>query len=111
MIRSRPFLSGKVDSRTSGTAGKRYTQRQIPRYKILPPLPLPLVSDCVDAGVSSIWHPLKGPNQDWPLALCDVTTLDPQRDLEIADYVTPLTNREHCLVYARDTCNWWYLSQ
>ena len=57
-----------------------------------------------------MWHPLKGPNQDWPLALCDVSTLEPQQDLEVADYVTEATNREHCLAYARDAHRWWYLN-
>jgi hypothetical protein len=60
--------------------------------------------------VANVWHPLKGPNDDWPLALCDVAALDPQRDLEVADYVTETTSREHCLLYARDTHRWWYLS-
>jgi len=60
--------------------------------------------------VANVWHPLKGPNQDWPLALCDAATLDPERDLEVADYVTETTNREHCLVYRRNTHRWWYLS-
>jgi hypothetical protein len=39
-----------------------------------------------------------------------VATLNPQRDLEVADYVTETTSREHCFVYARDTHHWWYLS-
>lgn len=58
----------------------------------------------------SVWHPLKGPNQDWPLALCDASTLDSDKDLEIADYVTETANREHCLAYARAEHRWWYLS-
>ncbi|KAL9028781.1 MAG: hypothetical protein Q9196_002904 [Gyalolechia fulgens] len=60
--------------------------------------------------VANVWHPLKGPNQDWPLALCDVSSLDPQRDLEIADYVTETTNRENCLAYTHANHRWWYLS-
>lgn len=58
----------------------------------------------------SLWHPIKGPNQDWPLALCDLETLNPQRDLEVADYVSTTTSREHCMVYARDYHHWWYMS-
>jgi len=61
--------------------------------------------------IANVWHPLRGPNQDWPLALCDAATVDAQKDLEVADYVTPTTNREHYLVYAREAHRWWYLSR
>lgn len=44
------------------------------------------------------------------MAFCDVSTLDPRTDLEVSDYVTPTTSREHCMVYARSTHRWWYLS-
>lgn len=36
--------------------------------------------------------------------------MDSEKDLEVADYVTAATNREHCLLYARDIHKWWYLS-
>lgn len=60
--------------------------------------------------IVNVWHPLKGPNQDWPLALCDSASLDPERDLEVADYITETASREHCFLYARDSHRWWYLS-
>ncbi|KAK7912200.1 hypothetical protein PG985_014681 [Apiospora marii] len=60
--------------------------------------------------ISSLWHPLEGPNQDWPLALCDATSLDSENDLEVTDYVTTTNNREHCMVYNREGHRWWYLS-
>ncbi|KAF5969745.1 CmcJ-like methyltransferase [Fusarium bulbicola] len=59
---------------------------------------------------ANVWHPLSGINQDWPLAICDASTVDQQRDVEVADYVTTITSREHCMVYDRDTHRWWYLS-
>ncbi|KAF5683076.1 methyltransferase like protein [Fusarium denticulatum] len=59
---------------------------------------------------ANVWHPLSGTNQDWPLAICDASTVDQQRDVEVADYVTTTTSREHCMVYARETHRWWYLS-
>ncbi|KAF4488017.1 hypothetical protein FAGAP_11127 [Fusarium agapanthi] len=59
---------------------------------------------------ANVWHPLSGTNQDWPLAICDASTVDQQRDVEVADYVTTITSREHCMVYARETHRWWYLS-
>lgn len=60
--------------------------------------------------VANLWHPIKGPNQDWPLALCDLSSLNPDQDLEVADYVSPTSSREHCMVYARNAHRWWYLS-
>ncbi|KAH7265629.1 uncharacterized protein BKA55DRAFT_535553 [Fusarium redolens] len=59
---------------------------------------------------ANVWHPLKGTNQDWPLGVCDASTVDQERDVEVADYVTTTTSREHCMVYARETHQWWYLS-
>ncbi|EFX00240.1 methyltransferase [Grosmannia clavigera kw1407] len=58
-----------------------------------------------------VWHPIKGPNQDWPLALCDLSTVNSDKDLEIADYVTPKRSREHCMVYFRNHHRWWYMSR
>lgn len=55
----------------------------------------------------SVWRPLHGPNDDYPLALCDLATVDQQQDLEIADYVTPKLNREHCLLYENEKHRWW----
>lgn len=61
--------------------------------------------------IANVWRPLHGPNDDYPLALCDLETIDQKRDLEVADYVSPTMNREHCLVYSNDNHRWWYLSQ
>lgn len=36
--------------------------------------------------LSSIWRILNGPNTDWPLAVCDYTTLDLD-DIETIDYI------------------------
>jgi hypothetical protein len=36
--------------------------------------------------------------------------VDPAADLEMTDFVTPTTSREHCMVYNRDAHKWWYLS-
>lgn len=57
-----------------------------------------------------LWRPLVGPNDDWPLALCDSASVQPEFDLEIADYVTELSCREHCHLYYRQAHTWWYLS-
>ncbi|KAK4171111.1 hypothetical protein QBC36DRAFT_225362 [Triangularia setosa] len=35
------------------------------------------------------WKPLRGPTRDWPLALCDNRSVDPEMDLKICDLVAP----------------------
>ena len=37
--------------------------------------------------ICSMWKPLNGPLRDWPLAVCDLTSLDLQTDLVAADDV------------------------
>ena len=39
--------------------------------------------------VLSVWKPLKGPVQDWPLAMCDPRSIKPETDLEPCDLVYP----------------------
>ena len=36
---------------------------------------------------SSIWKPIRGPVEDWPLALCDPNSLDVDNDLRVHDVV------------------------
>jgi len=36
-------------------------------------------------GITNVWRPLLGPNDDWPLALCDYTSIDSEHDIAIAD--------------------------
>ena len=59
--------------------------------------------------VPSVWKPLRGPVRDWPLALCDPTTVALEDahpgDLVYDDYVV-----ENCqLHYAKDQ-QWYFLS-
>ena len=35
--------------------------------------------------VHSAWRPLVGPNNDWPLALCDYTSINPDHDITVTD--------------------------
>lgn len=35
----------------------------------------------------SVWRPLTGPTDDWPLALCDYTTIDTQEDIRLNDSI------------------------
>ncbi|KAI0126144.1 hypothetical protein BJ170DRAFT_685386 [Xylariales sp. AK1849] len=55
------------------------------------------------------WKPLRGPVRDWPLALCDVRTVDPGLDLRACDVIEPTeTSEEYCLHHA-PTQKWYYL--
>lgn len=57
----------------------------------------------------SIWKPLKGPINDWPLLVCDATTVARDLDYEPADLLYPNLQTENAPVYHRDTYNWYYL--
>ena len=56
----------------------------------------------------SVWKPLIGPLRDWPLALCDASTVDPNlvepSDLVYDDYVV-----ENCQTYDAPEQEWYYI--
>jgi hypothetical protein len=58
----------------------------------------------------SIWKPLRGPLNDWPLALCDASTVNANQDLEAADLLYTDFATENRQVYYRDEYKWYYLS-
>jgi hypothetical protein len=58
----------------------------------------------------NIWKPLHGPLYDWPLALCDASTVNPITDLEHADLLYPEFVTENCQVYFNPNAKWYYLS-
>lgn len=58
----------------------------------------------------TVWKPLKGPLHDYPLALCDFQSLDPERDLEPQDIVDRDEVLENVHVYHRPQHQWYYLS-
>jgi hypothetical protein len=59
---------------------------------------------------SSVWKPLRGPVRDWPLALCDMRTVDPEADFEPADLVYAQYVVENRQVYHAERQRWYYLS-
>ncbi|KAL8963646.1 MAG: hypothetical protein Q9193_000115 [Seirophora villosa] len=63
-----------------------------------------------DVMASSIWKPLKGPLKDWPLAVCDASTVHSTHDLEAADLLYPDLATENYQVYFRSYYKWYYLS-
>ena len=58
----------------------------------------------------SVWKPLKGPLNDWPLAICDATTVEKSTDLEAADILYPDLATENYQLYFRPKYRWYYLS-
>ena len=61
--------------------------------------------------MSSCWKPLHGPLEDWPLALCDASTLDTDLDLQPADMVMRAGYTESCRVYHNPNQKWYYLNK
>ena len=59
--------------------------------------------------VCSVWKPLKGPVKDWPLALCDPTSVDAM-DLEAADLVYHDYVVENRQIYRKPGQKWYYIS-
>ena len=59
--------------------------------------------------VISAWKPVRGPVRDWPLALCDVRSINPDADLRACDVIEPThTSEEYCVHYAPEQ-RWYYL--
>ena len=59
---------------------------------------------------NSVWKPLKGPLNDWPLVLCDTSTVRPETDLEAVDLLYPDLATENYHVYHSGGYRWHYLS-
>lgn len=57
----------------------------------------------------NIWRPLKGPLRDWPLALCDISTVDLD-DIHPGDLVHPNFVIENCQVNYNPKQKWHYIS-
>ncbi|KAL9010327.1 MAG: hypothetical protein Q9173_004728, partial [Seirophora scorigena] len=60
----------------------------------------------------NVWKPLQGPVYDWPLALCDASTVNPDKDLVINDNVVSQINKniENVMVHYNSNQIWYYLS-
>lgn len=59
---------------------------------------------------SSVWHPLQGPLVDWPLALCDASTVDFANDTMAGDVVDRDAIFENTQVHFNPRQKWFYLS-
>ncbi|KAK1456504.1 methyltransferase CmcJ [Colletotrichum cuscutae] len=60
--------------------------------------------------LASVWHPLRGPSVDWPLALCDAQTVDFARDTMAGDVVDRDHVFENTQVHFNEGQRWFYLS-
>lgn len=61
--------------------------------------------------LNSDWRPLFGPLRDYPLAVCDFSSTDPESDFEATDDVTENHGiDENYTVYHRSGHRWYYLS-
>ncbi|KAK3382104.1 putative CmcJ-like methyltransferase [Lasiosphaeria ovina] len=57
----------------------------------------------------SIWRPLRGPTDDWPLAICDYTTIDLDEDIRLSDSIRRDLVSEASLLHHNPTHRWYYL--
>jgi hypothetical protein len=56
----------------------------------------------------NMWKPLKGPVKDWPLALCNPSSIDVQSGLEPCDLVYPDYVVENRQLYFSKGQEWWW---
>lgn len=59
---------------------------------------------------SNVWRVLKGPNNDWPLALCDYQTIDSVTDVLPNDVLYRAYVGENDLLQKDSRHAWYYLS-
>lgn len=57
--------------------------------------------------VISVWRPLK-PTDDWPLALCDYTTIDTEEDIRLNDAIRRDLIGEGLLLHYNEDHKWYY---
>lgn len=59
----------------------------------------------------SVWRPLKGPNDDWPLALCDFRTINIENDFIPNDVVYENSVGEDEFLRSNNSHEWYYMSR
>ena len=58
---------------------------------------------------ASVWRPLRGPNNDWPLAMCDWTTIDPQTDIRVNDAIRRDRVDENAILHYNEKHKWYIM--
>ncbi|KAF6820119.1 hypothetical protein CPLU01_12844 [Colletotrichum plurivorum] len=59
----------------------------------------------------NVWHPLRGPLVDWPLAVCDASTVDFANDSMPGDVVDRDHVFENTQIHHNENQKWYYLSK
>ncbi|KAK0609968.1 putative CmcJ-like methyltransferase [Bombardia bombarda] len=62
-----------------------------------------------DFDLINVWRPLRGPTDDWPLAMCDFTTIDTENDLLLTDSIRRDDVAEISLMHYNKSHRWHYL--
>ncbi|KAF2259242.1 putative CmcJ-like methyltransferase [Lojkania enalia] len=57
----------------------------------------------------NVWRPLVGPNDDWPLAICDFTSIDLEKDVAISDRLHADRVGENLLLHPNKGHRWYYI--
>jgi len=60
--------------------------------------------------IVNAWRPLFTPLQDWPLAVCDSSSVDIEHDFIPSDSVFPHNVAETLQVFHNKAHSWWFLS-
>ena len=58
----------------------------------------------------SVWRVLRGPNNDWPLAVCDYESVDLEADTINCDVIHEHCLGENILLFKNSKHKWYYLS-
>ena len=59
----------------------------------------------------SAWRPLRGPLNDWPLGLCDASSVDFEKDTMPGDIVYRNWSTENLQVHYHEDQRWYYLPE
>ncbi|KAK9776216.1 putative Methyltransferase [Seiridium cardinale] len=59
--------------------------------------------------VINVWQPLRGPCIDWPLAVCDASSVDFAKDTMASDFVDSWGYSENMQVHFNEGQRWYYL--
>lgn len=61
--------------------------------------------------LNSVWRPIANLIEDWPLTVCDGSTVDIQEDLLVSDVVQKSYVGETYYALHRDHYRWYYLNR
>ncbi|GAW14059.1 hypothetical protein ANO14919_034510 [Xylariales sp. No.14919] len=62
-----------------------------------------------DFDILNVWRPLRGPNNDWPLAMCDWTTIDCSKDIRVNDAIRRDRVDENAILHYNEKHMWYFM--